>query len=168
MAVYIEDIQLVTPSDIPVATSSSAGIVRPDGSTITISNGVISATGGGGSGVGAIVTQDQDGNVVLSSQGAEALMITDWVTIATGTIGHGGNSSVCTATCPVHAGYTPVALGGFYQSDGTRNNWLVPWLWNLTTVNTPNDTVEIRVCNHHATDNASCTYHISVLYARTS
>jgi hypothetical protein len=40
-------VQLITP-----ATTSFIGGVRPDGSTITISNGVISSTGGGGTGGG--------------------------------------------------------------------------------------------------------------------
>lgn len=32
-----------TATDLPLATSSTAGIVRPDGSTVTVSNGVITA-----------------------------------------------------------------------------------------------------------------------------
>lgn len=36
----------IIPSDLPVATSSTEGIVQPDNSTVTISGGVISATGG--------------------------------------------------------------------------------------------------------------------------
>jgi hypothetical protein len=39
-------------SDLPLATTSAPGAVQPDGSTITISGGVISAVGGGGGGGG--------------------------------------------------------------------------------------------------------------------
>lgn len=35
-------------ADLPLATTSAFGAVKPDGSTITISDGVISSTGGGG------------------------------------------------------------------------------------------------------------------------
>ncbi len=38
----------VAAARLPLATTSIAGAVRPDGSTVTISNGVISAVGGGG------------------------------------------------------------------------------------------------------------------------
>lgn len=37
-------------ADLPVATDSAFGAVKPDGDTITISDGVISAVGGGGGG----------------------------------------------------------------------------------------------------------------------
>lgn len=37
----------MVPSDLPVATSSTFGAVKPDNSTVTISGGVLSATGGG-------------------------------------------------------------------------------------------------------------------------
>jgi hypothetical protein len=43
----------VPVAQLPIATTSALGVVQPDGSTITISNGVITATGGGG---GAVVT----------------------------------------------------------------------------------------------------------------
>lgn len=49
-------------ADLPLATTSSFGTVKPDGSTITISNGVISAPGGGGS-----VTWPAFGDLVLSN-----------------------------------------------------------------------------------------------------
>lgn len=43
--------KLATAGDIPgVATTSAPGIVQPDGTSISISNGVISAVGGSGSG----------------------------------------------------------------------------------------------------------------------
>ncbi len=43
--------KLATAADIPgTATTQTAGIVQPDGTTITINNGVISASGGSGSG----------------------------------------------------------------------------------------------------------------------
>lgn len=37
----------IEPADLPVATDSALGVVKPDGSTITISGGVISSSGGG-------------------------------------------------------------------------------------------------------------------------
>jgi hypothetical protein len=40
--------RFITPGDLPVATGSTFGIVKPDGTTITISGGVISSSGGGG------------------------------------------------------------------------------------------------------------------------
>ena len=43
-------IQAIVDAGIPVATLQTAGIVRPDGETITILNGIISAAGGGGGG----------------------------------------------------------------------------------------------------------------------
>lgn len=45
------DLGLADADDIPgLATSNAPGIVQPDGSTITIEDGVISAVGGGGGG----------------------------------------------------------------------------------------------------------------------
>ncbi len=38
----------LAPADLPVATTSALGAVKPDGTTITISAGVISAAAGGG------------------------------------------------------------------------------------------------------------------------
>lgn len=46
------EIRALVPADLPVATTSALGAVQPDGSTITISAGIISATGGGGGGSG--------------------------------------------------------------------------------------------------------------------
>lgn len=43
---------------LPVATTSAVGGVKVDGTTVTISNGVISATGGGGSGLPTVTTAD--------------------------------------------------------------------------------------------------------------
>jgi hypothetical protein len=41
-------LRALVPADLPVATTSALGAVKPDGSTITISGGVISAVAGGG------------------------------------------------------------------------------------------------------------------------
>lgn len=50
--------KLATADDIPgAATTSAPGIVQPDGTSITISNGVISAVGGSGSGVSYSTTE---------------------------------------------------------------------------------------------------------------
>lgn len=42
----------IVAADLPLATTGAFGAVKPDGSTITISGGVISSTGGGGGGTG--------------------------------------------------------------------------------------------------------------------
>lgn len=44
--------KLATANDLPgLATTSAPGLVQPDGTTVTINNGVISAVGGGGGGI---------------------------------------------------------------------------------------------------------------------
>ena len=45
-------LRVLVPADLPVATISALGAVKPDGSSITIAGGVISAPGGGGGGGG--------------------------------------------------------------------------------------------------------------------
>lgn len=40
--------RVLAAADLPVATTSALGAVKPDGTTITIASGVISSTGGGG------------------------------------------------------------------------------------------------------------------------
>lgn len=55
MAVYLEDMQLLTPDDLPIADSTHLGMLRPDNTTITINNGVLTAIGGG-----VIVTEEPD------------------------------------------------------------------------------------------------------------
>jgi hypothetical protein len=52
-------------ASLNLATTSLPGIVKPDGTTITISGGVISSVGGGGG--GSITTQDLLGNSVTST-----------------------------------------------------------------------------------------------------
>lgn len=44
------------PGDLPTATGSTQGIVQPDGTSITISGGIISAVGGGGGSVTNVAT----------------------------------------------------------------------------------------------------------------
>jgi hypothetical protein len=46
----------VPVAQLPTATTSTLGAVQPDGSTITISNGVITASGGGGGGTTTYIT----------------------------------------------------------------------------------------------------------------
>lgn len=43
-------LRALAPADLPVATTSAVGAVQPDGTSITITGGVISAVGGGGGG----------------------------------------------------------------------------------------------------------------------
>jgi hypothetical protein len=51
------------PAQLPVATTGAFGAVKPDGTTITISSGVISSVGGGGSTAGASgVVQKSNGS----------------------------------------------------------------------------------------------------------
>lgn len=52
---------VVAPAVLPTATPSQLGAVRPDGSTITISNGILSATTGGGGTVTSTALQPANG-----------------------------------------------------------------------------------------------------------
>lgn len=70
----------LTGADLPLATVSLFGAVKPDGTTITISGGVISAVGGGGS-VATIGVTTANGVSGTSSGGANPLL-----TIALGAI----------------------------------------------------------------------------------
>lgn len=49
-------LRALVPADLPVATTSALGAVKPDGSTVTISAGVISASAG--SGLGTFTVED--------------------------------------------------------------------------------------------------------------
>lgn len=50
-------VRQIAPGDLPLATTSTFGAVKPDGTTITISSGIITAVGGGGgAGVASINT----------------------------------------------------------------------------------------------------------------
>lgn len=51
-------LRTIVPADLPIATTSAFGVVKPDGSTITISGGVISSPGGGGGGNYLAYVQD--------------------------------------------------------------------------------------------------------------
>lgn len=74
----------VGPSFLPSATTAAFGVVKPDGTTITISGGVISAVGGGsGGGPASIVDtgsaielamSDSSGQLVLDSHGNPIFM----------------------------------------------------------------------------------------------
>lgn len=52
----------MVPADMPVATNTTFGAVKPDNSTITVSGGVISSVGGGGGTPGGTNTQVQYNN----------------------------------------------------------------------------------------------------------
>lgn len=58
---------VATPAQLPVATTAALGAVKPDGTTITISGGVISAAGGGGGGSGALQQIRAQTNAVTTS-----------------------------------------------------------------------------------------------------
>lgn len=40
--------RIIAPGDLPIATSTTFGVVKPDNTTVTIAGGVLSATGGSG------------------------------------------------------------------------------------------------------------------------
>jgi hypothetical protein len=66
-------LRVLVPADLPVATTSALGAVKPDGSSITITGGVISAPGGGGGGlwsglIGTVPTQANTGLTTAYNQ----------------------------------------------------------------------------------------------------
>ncbi|MDR5730578.1 MAG: hypothetical protein RB191_24480, partial [Terriglobia bacterium] len=54
-----------TPAQLPVATTSALGVVEPDGTTITIAAGVISAVGGGSGGIVLLETKTASASAEL-------------------------------------------------------------------------------------------------------
>lgn len=62
--------RVICPTDLPLATTGAFGAVKPDGTTITISAGVISASGGGGSGITALT-----GDVTATGPGSAAASV---------------------------------------------------------------------------------------------
>lgn len=66
----------VAVARLPVATGAALGVVKPDGVTITIAAGVISAVGGGSSG-GAASIQDDGTNVYLALSDTDGQLVLD-------------------------------------------------------------------------------------------
>lgn len=67
----------LVPADLPLATPSTFGAIKPDGTTITVSGGVIS---GAASGITALT-----GDVIASGSGSVTATIVEYVTPQTGT-----------------------------------------------------------------------------------
>jgi hypothetical protein len=82
---------------LPTATTSQPGMVQPDGTTITISGGVISAVGGGGGGVGVendVTSSRALGTIYRNTSGQMLFVTVTVVASATGTLlGFTGASS---------------------------------------------------------------------------
>lgn len=85
----------VPVAQLPVATTSTLGVVRPDNSSIVISGGVISSTGGGGGGGSGIPTLNGSGtntaltNVAIISGTASSLAITNLAVSSNQFVGNG-------------------------------------------------------------------------------
>lgn len=75
-----------------VATTSTPGIVQPDGTTVTIEGGVISAVGGGGGVAASVVGPEENGTTAVSSYAIGEHFIK--------------NNKFCTATAAITAGDT--------------------------------------------------------------
>lgn len=70
----------VNASLLPAATTSAFGAVKPDGTTITVLNGVISTVGGGGGGGGGVdprYTLPASATAVTPSSGSATLALAD-------------------------------------------------------------------------------------------
>jgi hypothetical protein len=98
-------LRTLVPSDLPVATTSALGAVKPDGSTILITAGVISAPGGGGGGMSNPMTTQGD-LIVGGAAGAAARL-------AAGTSGqvlqtNGGSAAPSWVTPSGGGGSTPL------------------------------------------------------------
>lgn len=74
-------------------------------------------------------------------------------------VAHGAKSGNCTASC-AKAGYTALGVVGWTLGSGTRQNFLNVWQCYLSNATT----VLMRVLNTHATDAASATATVYVLY----
>lgn len=94
--------QLATAADLPgLATTSAAGLVQPDGTTITIDDGVISAVGGGGGNAyGAFSTNETEIGTWLGSPLYRKVY----------NLGNMPNNTIVSYPTPIPAGATVVKM----------------------------------------------------------
>lgn len=97
--------KLATADDIPgAATTSAPGIVQPDGTTITIADGVISAVGGGG------------GSVISGTTNIERI---NWLRYGNVVVVTSNGASVSTSGTAITG--LPLPYGGAYQVGACYN-----------------------------------------------
>jgi hypothetical protein len=119
-------LRAIVPADLPVATASQKGIVEPDGTTITIASGVISAVGGGSSvtlqtngtnnssqstlnleaGSGITLTNPSGGNVLVTASG-------------------GGGVPWLNVTNPASVSFSWLNQGGATENVGSASRYLL-------------------------------------------
>jgi hypothetical protein len=111
----------------PVATTSTLGLVRPDGTSITVLDGVISAVGGGGGGAGgAGIEYDVTGSRALGTvyqNTTGSLMVVTVVAVGTATGTLLGYTSA--SSSPTNGVSETSAVAGFARSV----TFCVPNLW---------------------------------------
>jgi len=144
------------PSQLPAATTSSLGAVEPDGTTISVSGGVISATGSFST-VSATTVNATTGNITdINSSGTSALATVTASTVSSGSVADTGLSTAgyvtntaagvlgTVAQIPASGITTalasPPAIGGSSPAAGTftalaGNTSVYSPVGNLTTVN---------------------------------
>ena len=83
----------------------------------------------------------------------------DTVALTIGSTAKNGNATVTKSAAKT--GYTPLGIVGFDMDSGTRQNWL-----NIWTLNLSGSTITAKVLNFHASDSASATLTVYVLYAK--
>ena len=119
----------ISAARLPIATTSEVGGVKVDGTTVTITDGVISAVGGGGGGSGS-VTSISAGNGLISSAGG-AITTNGSLEIDTSIVTTNTGSQTLTnktlnspiITGPVTAGGGTGTNGQVLTSTGTGVQW---------------------------------------------
>lgn len=102
--------RLIVPADLPIATDAALGIVQPDNTTITISDGVISAVGGGGS------LEVTDGTTTVSA-------VTE-ISFTGATVTNGGTGIADVAISGGSSGADPTATAGPTAVDGSATTFM--------------------------------------------
>ena len=140
-------------------TSLGAAASTHEHSAADITSGTLPLTRGGTGATTAADARTSLGAAAASHTHTDIMQIqTVEVTIASTT--KGGNTNG-TATTPTVSGYAPIGIVGYTAYTGTRQNWLNLWKLYLE-----DNTVYISACNMHASDAASATIRVYVLYQR--
>lgn len=84
----------------------------------------------------------------------------DSVTVTVPSVAHGGNSSLLSVSA-TKTGYVPMSIVGWNWDSGTRQNWGLPWVLYLN-----GNTVNVRICNTHATDSMNGVMRIYLVYRK--